>query len=37
MKVLGEATQESLEDIREAVDVLAEEIKRGYMHIRSFL
>ena len=37
IKVLGEATQESLEDIGEAVKTLADEIRRGYQHVRKLL
>jgi hypothetical protein len=37
IKVLGEATQESLEDIGGAVEMLAEEIRRGYQHVRKLL
>ena len=37
LKVLGEATHESLEDIGEAAKMLAEEIRRGYQHVRSLL
>jgi len=37
MKVLGEATQESLEEIGGAVEMLAEEIRRGYKHVRKLL
>ena len=37
LKVLGEATQESLEDIGGAVEMLAEEIRRGYKHVRKLL
>jgi hypothetical protein len=37
LKVLGEATQESLEDIGGAVEMLADEIRRGYKHVRKLL
>lgn len=37
LKVLGEATQESLEDIGGAVEMLGEEIRRGYKHVRKLL
>lgn len=36
-KVLGEATQESLEEIGAAAKILAEEIRRGYEHVRKLL
>ena len=37
VKVLAEATHESLEDVGAAIDVLAEEIRRGYQHVRKLL
>jgi hypothetical protein len=37
VKVLAEATQESAEEICAAIDVLAEEIRRGYQHVRRLL
>ena len=37
IKVLSEATQESLEEIGGAVENLAEEIRRGYQHVRKLL
>ena len=37
IKVLGEATQDSIEDIGDAVQLLAEEIRRGYKAIRDLL
>jgi uncharacterized coiled-coil DUF342 family protein len=37
VKVLAEATHESIEDVGAAIDVLAEEIRRGYQHVRRLL
>lgn len=37
LKVLGEATQESLEEVGAAAKILAEEIRRGYQHVRKLL
>jgi len=37
LKVLREATQESLEDIGGAVEMLGEEIRKGYQHVRKLL
>jgi hypothetical protein len=37
VKVLSEATHESIEDVGAAIDVLAEEIRRGYQHVRRLL
>ena len=37
VKILGEATQESLEEIGSAVGILASEIRRGYDHVRKLL
>ena len=37
VKVLAEATQESVEDVGAAIDVLAEEIRNGYEHVRRML
>lgn len=37
IKVLGEATQESLEEIGTAAGILADEIRRGYQHLRKLL
>jgi len=36
-KVLTEATHESLEEVGAAIDVLAEEIRKGYQHVRKLL
>ena len=36
-KILGEATQESLEEVSEAVSILADEIRKGYKNVRKFL
>lgn len=37
INVLGEATQESLEDIGGAAEMLADEIRRAYQHLRKLL
>ncbi len=37
VKILGEATQESLEEISEAASMLADEIRKAYKHVRKFL
>jgi hypothetical protein len=37
VKVLAGATQESFEDVGAAIEVLAEEIRRGYQHVRKLL
>jgi hypothetical protein len=37
LKVLSDATQESLEDIGGAVEMLGEEIRKGYQHVRKLL
>jgi hypothetical protein len=37
VKVLGEAASESLEEIGEAARMLADEIRRGYQHVRKLL
>lgn len=37
LKRLGQATQESVEDVERAAKSLVEEIKLGYKHIRDFM
>jgi len=37
LKVVGEATQESLEEIGSAAKILAEEVRRGFEHVRKLL
>ena len=37
INVLGEATPESLEDIGGAAEMLADEIRRAYQHLRKLL
>ena len=37
LKVLGEATQESLDEVGAAAKILAEEVRRGFEHVRKLL
>ena len=37
IKRLAEATQESLEDVGTAINILADEIRNGYEHVRELL
>ena len=37
LKVLGEVTQESAEEVGEAARLLADEIRHAYKHLKAFL